>query len=575
MLQDIELKRLGKAIEFLYAGMDITKITAEQYSLVPSNGSLAGAGATTFCITFDKGTQEFLQLTNPHLYRKGRSYSNVSDKYLADEHITSSITVSKEILFSTMKVLKETGIDTYNKIDEVVFNPELLKELEEIRKSWDYTKAFDCEIKNKLKISDTELEFKALVALTDYPQELPVVMYNAYMSKRNFVLKSFKDFEITDNRIIIPLSKADKYDLKAYLKLKEVPSETIDNLLKMDAIVISKNPLDYFYCSYGNSFQSCYALNSSYKGWYGYLPFCVADESFIVYGTSGKVVKTGIISGTKFHQPQMFWRTWGYADDNGNLLIDKKYRGSGRAYDNLIEYCCRFLTDNFGVICDRHGAEERALWNDGRGIGSIWDEYDLKFYSDSLNIDDGFVSFQYGQGSRGNSNGYIPEWMRKFDNFIKYSSTVTSISKDLDISKPSTVVKGVLMNPHLCPITNLYIPISEKQHYFAKYLKEPVKNCCILTYINGTVFTDASTYLNKNTSDGCLHIATNKGYTREWHAGNLYTADYTTSSTDDVISLKTLKEFLKGNIKDSGFDAIILRIVEEDRVTVQVFKKGK
>ena len=131
------------------------------------------------------------------------------------------------------------------------------------------------------------------------------------------------------------------------------------------------------------------------------------------------------------------------------------------------------------------------------------------------------------------------------------------------------------MNPHLCPITNLYIPISEKQHYFAKYLKEPVKNCCILTYINGTVFTDASTYLNKNTSDGCLHIATNKGYTREWHAGNLYTADYTTSSTDDVISLKTLKEFLKGNIKDSGFDAIILRIVEEDRVTVQVFKKGK
>ena len=192
MLQDIELKRLGKAIEFLYAGMDITKITAEQYSLVPSNGSLAGAGATDFCITFDKDTQEFLQLTNPHLYRKGRSYSNVSDKYLADEHITSSITVSKEILFSTMKVLKETGIDSYDKVDEIVFNPELLKELEEIRKSWDYTKALDCEIKNKLKIKDTELEFKALEALADYPQELPVVMYNAYMSQRNFVLKSLK-----------------------------------------------------------------------------------------------------------------------------------------------------------------------------------------------------------------------------------------------------------------------------------------------------------------------------------------------------------------------------------------------
>ena len=575
MLQDIELKRLGKAIEFLYAGMDITKIAAEQYSLVPSNGSLAGAGATDFCITFDKDTQDFLQLTNPHLYRKGRSYSNVSDKYLTDEHITSSITVSKEILFSTMKVLKDTGIDSYDKIDEVVFNPELLKELEEIRKSWDYTKALDCEIKNKLKIADTELEFKALVALADYPQELPVKMYNAYMSQRNFVLKSFKDFEITDNRIIIPLSKADKYDLKAYLKLKEVSSETIDSLLKMEAIVISKNPLDYFYCSYGNSFQSCYALNSSYKGWYGYLPFCITDESFIVYGTSGKVVKTGIISGNKFHQPQMFWRTWGYADDNGNLLIDKKYRGSGKSYDCLVEYCCKFLTDNFGVICDRHGADERALWNDGTGIGSIWDEYDLKFYSDSLSIDEDIVSFCYGQGSRGDSKGYIPEWMRKFDTFINYASTVISISKDLDLSKPSTVINGVLMNPHLCPITNLYIPISEKQHYFAKYLKEPVKNCCILTYINGTVFTDASTYPNINPTEGHLHIATNKSLTREWHAGNLFTADYTTKSAGDVISLKTLKEFLKGNIKDSGFDAIILRIVEEDKVTVQVFKKGK
>ena len=575
MLQDIELKRLGKAIEFLYAGMDITKITAEQYSLVPSNGSLAEAGATTFCITFDNDVKEFLQLINPHLYRKGRSYSNVSDKYLADEHITSSISVSKEILFSTMKVLKETGIDTYDKVDETVFNTELLKELEEIRKSWDYTKAFDCEIKNKLKIADTELEFKALVALADYPKKLPVKMYNAYMSQRNFVLKSFKDFEVTDNRIIIPLSKADKYDLKAYLKLKEVNSETIDSLLNMEAIVISKNPLDYFYCSYGNSFQSCYALNSSYKGWYGYLPFCIADESFIVYGTSGKVVKTGIISGTKFHQPQMFWRTWGYADENGNLLIDKKYRGSDKYYDYLVEYCCKFLTDNFDVICDSHGADKRVLWNDGAGIGAIWDEYDLRFYSDSLSIYDGVVSFQYGKGERGDSNGYTPKWMRNFTSFTKYSSTIISISKDLDLSKTIKAVNGVLINPHLCPITNLCIPLSEKQHYFAKYLKEPVKNCCILTYINGTVFTDASSYPTKNSPDGRLLVATNNEYNREWYAGNLFIANYTSRSSGDAISLKTLKEFLKGNIKDSGFDAIILRIVEEDRVTVQVFKKGK
>ena len=119
------------------------------------------------------------------------------------------------------------------------------------------------------------------------------------------------------------------------------------------------------------------------------------------------------------------------------------------------------------------------------------------------------------------------------------------------------------------------IPLSEKQHYFAKYLKEPVKNCCILTYINGAVFTDASTYRDNNTSDSCLRVATTNDYTREWHAGKLYTADYTTSSSGDAISLKTLKEFIKGNIKNSGFDAIILRIVEEDRVTVQVFKKGK
>jgi hypothetical protein len=578
MLTTIELLRFSKAIEFLYAGMDITKIPTTQYRLVPVNGELVEPASTTFCFGFDSEVKELLKQQLDYIYREGALISRVSDKYIADNKITPALTVTKDILFNTLRTLKQAGIEEYKDVDETIFNPKLLEELEEIRKTWDYTKTYNCDIKNKLKISDTDLEFKALVTLADYPNELPERMYNAYKTPRKFILKSFKDFEVSDNRIIIPLSGYDKHNIKQYLKGKDISGEHIENLLKMNAIVISKNPLDYFYCSYGNAFQSCYALNSTYKGWYGYMPFSIADESFIIYGTTGGIVKTGIISGSKFHQPQMFWRAWGYADEDGNLLVDKKYRQKNLQNDSLIEACCKFLTDTFGVICDRHSSDTRALWNEGSGLAEIWETYDLNFYSDSLCLDEGIVEFCYSAGDRGSCHGHVPNWQKSFEHFIKYTSTVNSISKSLDITKPCEVIDGVLLNPKHCPITNLIIPIEQETHYFAKYLKEPVKHCAVLTYVNGTVFTDASTYKGNNPDNDRVRIVVctdaNK-YSREFAGGKLYTANYFSSSCFGSVSIKTLKEHIKGNIKDSGFDAIILRIIEDDKLTVQVFKKGK
>lgn len=88
------------------------------------------------------------------------------------------------------------------------------------------------------------------------------------------------------------------------------------------------------------------------SAWYGYMPNVITDESFIMYVTSGAVNKTSVISGTKFHNPQMFLRTWAYADNKGDLLIDKKYRGNGTGTTAMIEFICQWLEDKFGAHCD-------------------------------------------------------------------------------------------------------------------------------------------------------------------------------------------------------------------------------
>lgn len=550
--------RAFRAAELLYKNVDVSKMSKEDL-----RKDITG----TFCIGVDDKLKDFLSLLNSFIVRVDGLYSQNTDKELKKNKTAIDMTLSYDNFIDVLRLLKAAGIDSYASLDEELFDPDFEKNMKAIEASHDYTKTYDCALKDLNPLD----ELKVLLALCQYPKDLGQKIYDYASKPQEFHLKDFEGFEVVNNRIIIPLSDADKYNIKKKLKANGY-TEGLEEVLSMNALVISKNPIDYFYCSYGNAFQSCFALNSGMSCWYGYVPFVMADESYIVYGTTGEVMKTGIIRGNKFHNPQMLWRAWGYADKDGHLLVDKKYRKSDSKYNSLIESCCELLTNKFKCICDgpHAGDNERILYNNGKGLFNIWNNYGLKFYSDSLIRMTPKVYFRYGRGCNEESK-YKPDWQNNFSTFIDWAQSVTSVG-GIDLSKKSIVNGGVLFTPKSCPITSLPIDESVDKHPYAKYFTKPVQSLAVLTYINGTVFTDYTTEGGDNERADSLKICTRAAVTRTFNKGTLWTGTYNTNSDGKLISLKSLKELLKGSVKDLGYDAIFLRAIENDKVTCQVFR---
>lgn len=549
-----ELFRTFRGIELLYKGVDISP---DSYNEKPTG---------TFCLQIDDEVKDFTRMYNSYIVRQGTTYKALSSTQLEADEITVDTSINLKMFYATLKVLKDRKICNYNDIDEDVFDPSIIERLAEIDKTFDYTTAYNCAIKNELTIDATDLEVKTLLAMCNYPLDLGQKMYESYKQPKKFMVDAFKDFEVVDNRIIIPLSEADKYRIKK--AIKKYNDYTRQELAKINAIVISKNLNDYFYCSYGNAFQSCFSLNSGANAWYGYMPFSMADESFIIYGTTGAVNKTGIISGKKFHSPNMIFRAWGYASNDKRLVIDKRYMGGSierSAFDSFLEYFAK----KFNAIIDG----STNLYNNGKGIHDIYTKYSLYFYSDSLryNREDKRVYYSYASGMRSTeADSYRPEWQHTYGNLIQYGSNISEVADTLDLSKPAEVVDGILLNPKFCPMTGLRIAPDKDVHPYGKYLSKPVKNLLVLMYIGGCVFAE------HKTRDDCSDpFRISDQYTGSFSQGFLHVPSTCfTFNKNQKIALKPLKELLKGHVKNLQYhDAVLLKIVEDDKITCQVFKK--
>lgn len=547
-----ELFKTFRGIELLFKGVDISP---DDFTKKPTG---------TFCVQIDDEVKDFTHMYNSYIVRQGTTYKALSSAQLEADEITVDTSINLQMFYATLKVLKDRKICNYNDIDEDVFDPSIMERLDTIDKTFDYTKAYDCAIKNELTIKATDLEVKTLLAMCNYPEDLGQKMYESYKQPKKFMVDAFKDFEVVDNRIIIPLSEADKYRIKKAIKKSN--EYTRQELAKINAIVISKNLNDYFYCSYGNAFQSCFSLNSSANAWYGYMPFAMTDESFIIYGTTGGINKTGIISGKKFHSPNMIFRAWGYASDDKKLVVDKRYMADieSNAFAVFLDYFAKKFNAITSGVTD--------LYNNGKGIYDVYTKYSLYFYSDSLRYDstDKRVYYSYSSGMRVLSDSYKPDWQRQYSYFTNYGSNISAVSDTLDLTKPAEVVDGILLNPKFCPMTGLKIATDKDIHPYGKYLSKPVKNLLVLSYIDGCVFTERKT---RDECEGPYRISNN--YLGAFQGGILYVSDITYSfNKNNKVALKPLKEFLKGHVKDLRYhDAILLKVIKDDKITCQVFKK--
>lgn len=550
-MDSLDVLKTLYTIEKASKGFDITKITIKDIT----------EEKTGDCIfKIEETLLSPLGLFYPNIFRNLKTWEAYSDEALKELTTTEPIpviNVSSDIFRDTAKLLKDSGVVLYEGVSPEFLDKNFLSTLEKIRSEWDYKKLINCPLRD-LTIEKTDTDFKTLLALVGYPIELAQQIYEHYKVGKQYPLAAFKGFTWENNRLIIPLNEADKYEL----------SKSSEE--KAEAIVISTNPYDFFFCSYGNAFQSCFALNSTGSSYFtGFVPKSITGEAFMIYTTNGKTVDVSMTQGHKMQIPQMYSRCWAYLDTKRHLLIDKPY-GSHTLY----KFAGVFLRDKFKAsFYYDTGRATRKLYGDGKGILDLHDKYQLPAYYDSLKFREDRVDFRYSSGDCGYGSSRNISFKKVYNarSFVDFASSVKQVSK-IDFSKEHVITDtGTLTIVNRCPVTNFLIDAEETQHPFAKHFPCVSSKSLCITYVDGYFGMTAHSF--RDNIDDIIRV--DNEYVPCISNNTLYIPHFGKGSMCKQTALKALKEFLKGNINKSVYDVVLLRIVENDKVTFQVFKNIK
>lgn len=535
---------------------------------ITDDAELTDNNPDQFLIKFSDDIRDWLELKYNNVLCAGCGvFYNITDNRVTERNLIANMTVTDINIFK--EALKKTAelINMTNKLPLEIVNKELYDELERLEATKiDRSKVeINCPLKD-LSNDKTNIELKTLLVAAEYPTDVCKEIYNLAQTNREFILNDFKDFPVYNNRLFIPITDVDKKIMKASVHGKINGSEMNDFISIVDKcnyIVISKNPIDYFYASYGNSFQSCFALNSQYNALYGTIPLCRAKSHFMVYATSGKVTDVSLVSGKKFHCPQMFWRSWGYADKNCDLILDKYYRSKSTAIDTFIGQCISMLQKDYKVYADKYNNTVRELYEKGHELGQY---YTRRFtYFDGLKWDGGDVRFcfYYANGSR--DTGTKQHSWGGGDLLHSVLKNIHTIN-DIDFDKPFKIVNGALCNYKVCPKTHLLIDNTATESIYAKFLNKSSINTLVLTYADGNLF-----YSTASADVDTGSIRYNRDYTSEYDKIN--NRFFFGERIAINMTLQNLKVHLKDAIDESNYDCVILRIVDGLNVNVQVFRR--
>lgn len=561
-----------KAIEFMSYGIDISKFTTvdEFKGYVNSNTkqyiSRLSPTVTDFIWELDSRVKSFLGLYASFVVRHEKSFSNLErdddeDSLLTDKPV--NIVVTYDMLIKTMQQLYKQGVCRYTDVDDDLLDPTLQERLNNIDAEFNRKVTPDNEMTRALSKDAIKKNFEILTAVAY--QKCPAVkdkMLDAFNVKRNsFDIKGLEDFPIVDERLYIPLNEADIYRIKKHMK--NHGSTYMSLFDDMKYIVISKNLYDYYFCSYGSEFQSCYSLTSSHLGWYGMLPMGTIEGHYMIYGTKDKPNKTAILGDNhKWATPYMFFRCWGWTAQDGTLLLDKGYTNSNSFYQAVKDVV---LSKYMSVDVDR-----LTQLKNSDEFKDLFKTYHLKFYPDSIKTET--FKFKLHCGDREFKGDSLPYYDGICDGPVsRVLTSITSVKDSFNPYKDISIINGVLINPKVCPITKLLIDDSETQSKYAKYLNNPVEgNFMVVTYCDGGYKYDAVN-TNKNVTSGIF--MTCRASSSAHNSEGISFANWFSNPKDYNISLKTFKERLKGGINRSEFDLILLRVIEDDKVTYIKYKK--
>lgn len=567
-----------KAIEFMSHGVDISKFkVVEDYKQYVNNKNeiitRLSSNVKDFVWELDDDSKKLLDLYETTIVRKGKTFYQVNkddDEENLLEGLSTNIKVTEEMLWNTMKILYKTGVCSFNDIDPTKLDDELLNKLKEMDKDFNRLSLPETDMVKKLTKESTKRNFGVLTALTyaDYP-EVRDRMLDAYDKVyTHFDLNKLKDFPVVDNRLYIKISPSEWHSIKEYYRARSWTWEPANDALKY--IVVSKNMYDYYFCSQGSEFQSCYSLTSPYRGWCGMFPFGTFDSHYIIYGSKEDVTKYGTLQdNNKWQIPHMFFRHWGWTSKDGDLLVDRCYTGENTRSQRLAEAVRKVVMSKF-MIVDYN--KERIETKEGKEMQAFFDKYQIGFYPDSVSVGSNF-SFSVLNGSRHDMGNKI-----KFKNLPDrsladvYLKNIKAVSDSFNPKKPFKIISGVLLNPKICPKTGLLIDESQTESIYAKYLNQPLQGTMLVaTYCDGYIKLDASSHDVVTGTIQCIQENTYSSYGSSLIIfRNNFSGEY---CSVDSISLKTFKEKIKELIERSSIDLLLLRVVEGDKVNFIKYKK--
>lgn len=568
-----DIKLIHRAVEFLVNGIDIEKLTKEDFNKFVSDKTkqlIQTAPSNIFTIKPDEEACELLSIIPDFYIVRNKSQILVaSDNKLEEtekEHIES---VTKENIVDIMAILKKMNITSFIGIDKKIYDKEYLERVRIAKESYNILNVEHCSMMDILTKDNTRTNYNVMLSLCKYPNEVYSKMIEAFDKDWTDNLHEIKELEqcsVIDNRIYIPVSEYNIEQLKD--KFKE---DELHELETMKYIVVSKNPYDFFFSSYGSNIQTCYSISSSYLGWYGFLQYAACKGLYMVYGTNGKDNPQSIISGKKWSVPQMSFRCWGWLSEDNHLLCDRVYKPNtinDKHRETIGEWLDNWFTVPFKDRLNKYTSLKYAT-----EYSQAYKKNPLRMYPDSVvftrddYVDNAF-NFRICYGNRCDTGTiYAP-----FKCLLEELKNVESVSPNFKGGSDSIIVNGVLSSPNYCPITGLSIPDTDSQSFYAQFFKEPLphKKLIVITYDDGFFKFDAMSYDDNKISNDSIAIVTKdtSGCSCKDKNKYIFTKNFSITKTP----LKTFKENLKGLVKHTGYDCIILRCVEQDKISFIKYK---
>ena len=204
MIKPIELVSICKAAELLHYGVNILELESIDVYYNTKTKKVQSRISDSICNMSFHFTDEAMSFIDwdlgTFIIRNGSNYEEVFDNNLTEEEkgftcIDIDLTNLKQI----MMCIRQKGWETFSDIDRKSYDELYLKQVEESRKSYDYSN-IDCSMVKELSKESIRQPLEILLTLSSYPKAVGEGLLKAYdEEQKDFEIDSLKDFPIIDH----------------------------------------------------------------------------------------------------------------------------------------------------------------------------------------------------------------------------------------------------------------------------------------------------------------------------------------------------------------------------------------